>query len=124
MQPSPRAPANGPQVSEDELVRATFVCECGRPREICVSLVPTEGRTVFARPLLSAARQNPLSPFEAEVLQHVAAGLTDIEVARELNVTVSSFRYALRTAMARLSARNRAEAVFRAVSAGYLAPAT
>jgi DNA-binding NarL/FixJ family response regulator len=58
------------------------------------------------------------------VLQHIAAGHTDRETASELDVSVSSVRNAVRAAIAHLSTRNRPEAIFKAVSAGYIAMVT
>lgn len=106
-------------MEEETLSRATFECACGRRNEIRIVL-SGGGRTAFICPLLPAVERNPLSPFQTEVLQHVAAGRTDHEIARELGVSISRVRYEIREAIGRLSAQNRTEAVFRAVSAGFL----
>lgn len=110
--------------AEETISSVTFLCDCGRRNEIRIILTLEGGRTAFACPLLPRAEGNPLSPFETEVLLHIAAGRTDHEAACELGVSVSSVRYAVRGAIAHLSTRNRAEAVFRAASAGYLSPVT
>ncbi len=107
-------------ISEETISQVTFACDCGRRNEIRVVLAPGGGRTAFVCPLLPPFERSPLSPFETEVLQHIAAGRTDRETARELGISISSVRYAIRAAIGRMSAQNRTEAVFRALSAGYL----
>lgn len=61
-----------------------------------------------------------LTPFEREVLRHVAEGETDRQAARVLGVSVDRVRYAVRSAIAHLAARTRSEAIFRAVCTGEL----
>ena len=101
--------------AEETISQVTLVCECGRRNEIRIALAADGGRAAFACPLLPAVEQSPLSAFVTEVLQHIAAGQTDREIARELDQSISSVRYAIREAIARLSTRNRTEAVFVSV---------
>lgn len=61
-----------------------------------------------------------LTPLEASVLRLVAEGATDREVAKALDMGYHQVRHAARSAMAALSARSRAEAVYRAVGSGLL----
>lgn len=110
---------SGPH-EEETIGKVTLVCECGRRSEIRVALTSDGSRAV----LCPVPERSPLSAIETEVLQNIAAGYTDRETARELDVSLSSVRYAIRAAIAHLSTRNRPEAIFRAVSAGYLSPAT
>ena len=114
----------GGPFEEATIGQVTLVCECGRRSEIRVALMPDGSRAAFSCPLLPVPKQSPLSAFETEVLQHIAAGHTDRETASELDVSVSSVRNAVRAAIAHLSTRNRPEAIFRAVSSGYLAMVT
>jgi len=48
---------------------------------------------------------------EREVLTLLAAGLTNVEIARRLTVSVSTVKYHLRGICSKLGAANRAEAV-------------
>ncbi len=57
-----------------------------------------------------------LSTQEKLVLAHAAAGFTDREMARTLNVSIGCIRYSIRTAMAQLGARSRTQAVARAIA--------
>lgn len=105
---------------EQIIGQVSLVCECGRRSEIRIALVPGGNQTVSSPPLLPVPERSPVTAFEMEVLQYVAAGHTDRETARELGVSLSSVRNAVRTAIAHLSTRNRPEAIFKAVAAGYL----
>jgi DNA-binding NarL/FixJ family response regulator len=61
-----------------------------------------------------------LPSFDTKVLELVAEGLSDRDVARHLKVPIDRVKRAVRDAMVRLSARNRTEAVVRAITAGFL----
>jgi DNA-binding CsgD family transcriptional regulator len=61
-----------------------------------------------------------LSSTEMTVLAEVAQGRTDIQIAKELNLTVGQVRYSIRSACANLGARNRPHAVAKAIALGYL----
>lgn len=61
-----------------------------------------------------------LSPREAEVLALLAEGLTNADIADELDLSAHTVRFHVRAVLARLKARNRAEAVARAVRMGLL----
>jgi DNA-binding NarL/FixJ family response regulator len=54
------------------------------------------------------------------VLAYVAQGLTDEEIAKELSLSVGQVRYQVRGAIQWIGARNRANAVARAIAAGFL----
>jgi DNA-binding NarL/FixJ family response regulator len=55
------------------------------------------------------------------VLHLIAGGMTDREVAQAMRVSLSRERYAVRDMITRLSAHNRAEAVYMAATGGLLA---
>jgi DNA-binding CsgD family transcriptional regulator len=57
-----------------------------------------------------------LSGFQVRVLELIASGMTDEAMAQSLGVSVHRVRYAVRDLIIRLSAHNRAEAVFIATT--------
>jgi two-component system, NarL family, response regulator DevR len=61
-----------------------------------------------------------LNDRELEVVQLVAHGATNQQVARELYVSESTVKYHLRTAMRKLGAKDRTELVYRASAQGFL----
>jgi two-component system response regulator DesR len=78
------------------------------------------GQNVFD----SAAPQAPaqsLSPREREVLELVASGLTNAEIAAQLHLSPNTVKEHASTLYRKLGARNRAEAVLRAQRLGVLA---
>jgi DNA-binding CsgD family transcriptional regulator len=91
-------------------------CRCGRVIEVVI----TCGENPDSPRLLEEShhppsRENPpidLNPLELAVLSRVALGDTDRETAKSLRVSVGRVRNAVRTAMLRLSARTRSEAVY------------
>lgn len=104
--------------------RIPLRCSCGR--SITLMIIP-DGPEPPA-PLLSSSsfsgrgHRTPLTALETEALQRAAHGATDQEISTELGLSISSIRYAMRDAIARLAARNRTEAVYRAVSAELILP--
>ncbi|MDQ2913777.1 MAG: helix-turn-helix transcriptional regulator [Chloroflexota bacterium] len=67
--------------------------------------------------MLEAAEQlNPdsrpfvLSPRETEVLQMTSQGLTNVEIARQMNVTVHAVKFHLSSVYRKLGVANRTEA--------------
>jgi two-component system, NarL family, response regulator DesR len=63
---------------------------------------------------------NPLSPQEAEVLRRCAAGADPAEIAAELFLSYGTVRNYLASAVTKLGARNRVDAVRIAADAGWL----
>ena len=61
-----------------------------------------------------------LSERQVQVLALVAEGLTDDEIARQLDLSAKTVGHYLDTARARLEARSRAQAVARALRQGLL----
>jgi DNA-binding NarL/FixJ family response regulator len=72
--------------------------------------------------LLGEEPQPALQPSERQrtVIEAVARGGTNREIAEELEITERTVKYHLRVVFDRLGASNRAEAVARAVEAGWL----
>lgn len=68
------------------------------------------------REVVVAGAATLLSERELTVLGAVASGLSDAEISCMLGLTVSSTRYAIRVALTKLGAVNRAHAVARAVA--------
>lgn len=72
-------------------------------------------------PLLTTVTTGPsLSPREAEVLTHVASGLPNKAIARELGITGHTVKFHLRSLMTKLNAGSRTEAVAIASRVGLL----
>jgi DNA-binding NarL/FixJ family response regulator len=61
-----------------------------------------------------------LSPRERELLELVAAGLSNKAIARRLELSINTIKYHLASAFAKLDARTRAEAVSAAARRGEL----
>lgn len=76
------------------------------------------GEDVFDRLPASAPQ---LTAREREVLQHVAAGLTNAEIAEHLRLSPNTVKEHASSMFRKLGARNRAEAVQRAQRLGFLA---
>ena len=69
-----------------------------------------------------AKPEDALTPREREVLQLVAGGATNREIAEKLFVTVNTVSFHVKNILAKLHLRNRAEAVAFAVRSGLLDP--
>lgn len=80
------------------------------------------GESVFqvARPRNGAEFVPPLTRREVEVLRRTAMGRTNIEVAEDLALSRNTVKTYLQSAMQKLGARNRVEAIARASEAGVL----
>ena len=81
------------------------------------------GRRVFDQELILSALEvpgNPLSPREAEVLRHYAGGNGPVEIAADLYLSYGTVRNYLASAVTKLGARNRVDAVRIAAEAGWL----
>jgi two-component system response regulator DesR len=81
------------------------------------------GERVFDAELTVAAleqEENPLSPREVEVLRRCAAGAGAAEIAAELFLSYGTVRNYLASAVTKLGARNRVDAVRIAADAGWL----
>ncbi len=73
----------------------------------------------FARVALGTSMGKPsLTPREAEVLAHVANGLSHDEIGRELSISPETVRTHVRKACERLNARTRTHAVATALRLG------
>jgi DNA-binding NarL/FixJ family response regulator len=85
-------------------------------------------RTGSARPSISATAAEPvtprhdhtLTPREIQVLQHVAGGATNKEIAADLGVAVSTVERHLVNLYTKIGARGRADAVAYALRAHVL----
>lgn len=65
-------------------------------------------------------RPPELTTRQVEVLEHVAAGMTNAAIARRLGITEESVKRHLRELRMKLSARDRAHAVHLGWQRGYL----
>lgn len=74
-------------------------------------LLPSEA---FDRPI------EPLSPREGQVLDLLAAGLSNRGIARKLGISESTAKFHVNALLAKLDARNRTDAVVRAARMGLL----
>jgi DNA-binding NarL/FixJ family response regulator len=96
-----------------------WTCRCGQTYRL--SLAPLGSEREGPEQLVLLPEATTLSPFQLRVLGLVAAGMTDREASRALQVSLDRVRYAVREVITRLSARSRAEAVFIATTKGILA---
>ena len=75
----------------------------------------------FARPESSAAPSpDDLTPREREVLELVARGGTNAEIAEQLNVSENTIKFHMKNILAKLHVRNRAEVVAFALRSGLI----
>ena len=63
---------------------------------------------------------NPLSKREQEVLELVARGLTNQEIARDLFISLNTVKVHLRNVFAKLEATSRTEAIVKAAQSGWI----
>ncbi len=62
----------------------------------------------------------PLTPRQLQILQCLAEGKSNRQIVRAIGISPSTIRVHIRRAVMRLGARNRTQAVARAVAAGYV----
>lgn len=98
-----------------EAVRSA--CTPGAPVTVSLSCADT----LLAAPLGPAAA-GPLSPREYEVVELVAQGLSNYQIARRLDIVEGTVKRHMRSIFDKLQARSRVEAVNRAVERGLIAP--
>ncbi|MBI3998903.1 MAG: response regulator transcription factor [Armatimonadetes bacterium] len=94
--------------------------------------VPAVSRSLAGKLLREFARQvrgepapkapDDLTEREKEVLQRVARGATNKQVAQQLGIAESTVNYHVKNILGRLHARNRAEAAVRALREGFVEP--
>lgn len=64
---------------------------------------------------------NPLTAREREVLNLLAAGLTNRAIAQQLDISPHTIKYHVNAIMSKLNAQSRTEAVVRATQRGLIA---
>jgi DNA-binding NarL/FixJ family response regulator len=79
-------------------------------------LLPQEERI---EPALRAPAET-LTPRELEVLQWMARGLTNRQIARQLRISEHTVKFHAGAVLGKLNARSRAEAVARAIGLGWI----
>lgn len=82
-----------------------------------------DGETMLDRTLVSVAARamdSPLTTREAEVLQAVATGMSNVEITRKLALAPGTVRNYLSNAMAKTGTRTRIDAIRIATDAGWL----
>ena len=76
-----------------------------------------------AEPLPATPRlESPLTERQAEVLAMLAAGKSNKEIARELDILEGTIKLHVKAILRKLNVRNRTEAAMTAARAGYLPP--
>jgi DNA-binding NarL/FixJ family response regulator len=75
-----------------------------------------------SRPLASAHRTSELTARERQVLELLAAGLDNRQIARQLGITYATVRTHVRNLLEKFGVHSRLEAVARAADDGLLAP--
>lgn len=98
------------------LTRALDSVACG------FRLVPRHASTPGATPYAATAPASfvALSPRERDLLELVAAGLSNKGIARRLDLSINTVKYHLASIFGKLGARTRAEAVSEAARRGEL----
>ena len=85
-------------------------------RSDLAGLLPQEERIEPARDAPAEA----LTPRELEVLQWMARGLTNRQIARRLQISEHTVKFHAGAVLGKLNARSRAEAVARAIGLGWI----
>jgi two-component system, NarL family, response regulator DesR len=87
-----------------------------------IRTVAAGGRVIDSQVALAALEiaDNPLSPRETEVLRQLAAGAGPAEIAADVHLSYGTVRNYLASAVTKLGARNRVDAVRIAAEAGWL----
>ena len=86
------------------------------PRGDLRSLLPVEEAV---DPAASAPKES-LTPRELEVLQLMARGLTNRQIARRLQISEHTVKFHAAAILGKINARSRAEAVARAIGLGWI----
>jgi len=68
----------------------------------------------------SGAIESELTPREQVVLEQVAAGLNNAEIAERLHVTVDTVKSQVSSVLLKLNVRDRTQAVIRAFESGFV----
>lgn len=109
-------------MSENELERTLRALEAGEPAlspGLAAKLLDEFGRLAREGP---AKDESELSAREREVLQLVAEGATNREVAGKLYLSEHTINFHMRNILQKLHLRNRAQAVAYAVRTGLVTP--
>jgi two-component system response regulator DesR len=103
---------------------AGFMVKDARPEDLldAIRVVATGGRVIDPQLAFAAldAAGNPLTERENDVLRLTASGAEQAEVAARLGLSSGTVRNYLATAVAKLGARNRVDAIRIASEAGWL----
>jgi DNA-binding NarL/FixJ family response regulator len=83
-------------------------------------VVDPAARDAFARPLAHRALVEPLTPREREVLDMLAAGLSNRRIAERLAISENTAKAHVAAILAKLGAESRTEAVTAAIRLGLL----
>ena len=127
MRQSPELSAADMQLAAPRVLVRCAVCECDQAlvRSHADADRVLAGERVVAAEievLLGEAPEQARQPSERQraVVEAVARGATNREIAEELGITERTVKYHLRAVFDRLGVSNRAEAVARAAEAGWL----
>lgn len=96
---------------------------CAAVREACEADGGPVTVLLSADSLMSPAPENcPLSPREREVIEFVAQGLSNYQIARRLDIAEGTVKRHMHSIFDKLKARCRVEAANRAVGLGLISP--
>jgi PAS domain S-box-containing protein len=124
------------RLMEEGRLNGSYPCKRlnGRLRPVVyaatANLVPGLHMAIFAKgtngssddPPLPHRRGSPLTPRELEILQMIASGLTDREIASRLVLSQATARTHARNLIGKLGAHTRAQAVALAIRRGEITP--
>ncbi|MEU1040439.1 response regulator transcription factor [Streptomyces sp. NPDC005907] len=108
-------------ISPEELISAIRIVHAGEatvaPR-LLTRLISTYVRAPHRPPRAAPLSLGDLTPREVEVWRLIATGLDNAEIARALDITVSTVKNHITSIFDKLSVRDRAQAVIAAYEAG------
>jgi DNA-binding NarL/FixJ family response regulator len=104
-------------VTKKELVTAIEQAAAGKPAlgsapfaKVAASMEPREAPAV--------TRNSRLTPREAQVLSHIALGLSNDEIARSMKISVETVKEHVQNLLRKLAVRDRTQAAVWAVQSG------
>lgn len=92
----------------------------GKPKS--AQAVPAEPEPAAALRVIEWPRRPPLTPRQAEILRHVAAGLQNKEIAQRMGLSLCTVRNHVHHILVQLGVHSKLEAVSLAFRNGWVVP--
>jgi DNA-binding NarL/FixJ family response regulator len=104
-------------------VRSALVGEAPLPPKLATSLLEEFARLASKpEPASSGGETSELTYREREVLEHIAAGASDKDIASQLNISLHTVKTHVRNILSKMQAANRHQAADLALREGWIKP--